>query len=168
MCSLYRTAKSPKSGCEQLALDIPERLEFQSIPRGIQKEHRGLLAGLTLKANVGFDQESNSRTPDFVCKFLPSIHGQDDSIVWNGNLMAIHQILGEFPGLLCGKPTVQMDDDLVTKDIKVDPMLIASALREAEGSAIKFPGLMNVPYRDRHMEGSQQSNTFEGLPATKN
>lgn len=74
--------------------------------------------------------------------------------------MAIHQIPGDFLGLFPGKPTVQMDDDLVTKDIEVDPMLIAAALRKAEGSAIKFPGLLNVPYRDRHMEGSQQSNTF--------
>lgn len=75
MCSLTKTSKLPKSGCEQLTLDISERFKFQSITRGIQKEHRGLLAGLTLKANVGFDQESNSRAPDFVGEFLPRIHG---------------------------------------------------------------------------------------------
>jgi hypothetical protein len=44
---------STRSGGEQLGWYVPEGLELQRIAGGIQQEHRGLLAGLSGKSNIG-------------------------------------------------------------------------------------------------------------------
>lgn len=44
------------SGSKDLT-GIPKRFELQRIPAGVKKKHRGLLARLTFKSNVGFDDK---------------------------------------------------------------------------------------------------------------
>ena len=46
-----------------------------------------------------------------------------------------------------------VQDDLVAEEISVDPMRVAAALLEIQYCPVEFPAELQVPNRDRQMEG---------------
>lgn len=76
--------------------DVRECFKLQGIACGIKEEHGGLLADLTLEADVGLDDEIDACAAQTVSQCLPLLHRKDDSEVRNRNIVAIYRIMVNF------------------------------------------------------------------------
>lgn len=143
------------SGGEQLRFDILEGLEFQGVATGIEEKHRGLFSRLSLKADVGFDDEFDALFLQAIRQGLPAVHRQYDAEMRNGNAVTVDGVD------VCGDAScrtngwIQVADDLVTEEIEVDPGLVAAAFTATEQVAIKGPGLGDVTHLKGEVKGSK-------------
>src|SRR5580704_8256304 len=100
-----------KSFCEQLA-NISEGLELQSIASRIEKEHGCLLTNLAFKPDIRLDDEGNACLAQSLCQPLPVPHRKHHAEVRNGNIMAVHGIVGR---LVHTAASLQMCDNLMAE-----------------------------------------------------
>ena len=101
--------------------------------RRITKEHGGLLAGLTGKPDVRRQHKRNPLRGELICQRLPIIHLQNRTQVGHG-----HQMLGHMAGVGGGKGFAQVQRNLVTKKVKVDPGVGAAPFAAAQHAAVEL------------------------------
>jgi len=115
--------------------DIGEGLELQSVARRVEKKHRSLLANLALEANVRLDYETDTCAAETVGQLLPFFHRKHNAKMRNWNIVAINGIMMAIP---LARGWLQMSDDLVTKEIEVDPLRGTAAFRTSQCRPIEL------------------------------
>lgn len=114
---------------------VREGFEFQSVACGIKEEHGGLLAYLSFEADVGLDDKGDVGGSEAVCEGLPGLHGENDAEVRHGDFVSVYSIV-----VLDGRASARfvVRNDLVTEEVKVDPLRGAATFRAAKGGAVKM------------------------------
>ena len=125
-----------RSLCEQLR-HVCEGLELQSVARGIEEKHGGLLTNFALEPDIGIDFEIDVCGDQAVAKGFPCVQSQNDTKVWDGDGVAIDLVV------MCvvRQIWVQMSDYLMSVQVEVNPLITASALGQSEKSPIELAGL---------------------------
>lgn len=77
---------------EELAVDVSEGLELNSIATWVEKKHGGLFAWRSLKADMGFYDKVNPRILEVSRQFLESRNLQNCAEVRDWNIMSINGI----------------------------------------------------------------------------
>ena len=131
-------------GCEKLCGDIAEGFELERVPRGVEQEHRGLLAWLTRKAHVRLDEEAYPVPPEPLRERLPLGHLQYHAAVRNGHTVAVDRIEMRGNSSVQAERRVQMTDELVSAEIEIHPMLCASPFAASENARVEGPRLGDV------------------------
>ncbi len=123
--------------------EVVEALELQRIAGRIEEKHGSLLAHFALKANVGFDHKHHARTLQPFRERLPLVHREHDAEVGDWHVVPVDWIA--MLGLCCRFPAMfDVRDDLVPKQIEVDPLRSTPALRAAKNCPIKVPGGVQI------------------------
>src|SRR5476649_53324 len=126
---------------EELA-DIFKRLKFQSVLARIEQKHRGLLANLSLKANIGFYHKRRAMRGQARRQHFPVIPLEHHAKMRYRDVMSIDRIgMGV---LLAGGFRMFVDDQLMAEKIKIHPLLAAAAFFTTKNLAIKMAGGGNV------------------------
>ena len=108
---------------------VGEGLELQRVAGGVEEEHRRLLAGLALEADLRLDDELRSRPPSAcAASALPLRQGQDRPEVAHRHVVAVDRIGRLVPDLV----RRQVGHDLVAVEVEVDPFVAGAPLGAAE------------------------------------
>lgn len=131
---------------------VRKALELQGIAAGVAKEHRGLLTSLPGKAHMRFDTKHRPcRTQPFRQR-IPVSAFQHDTEMRHRNIVAVDRIVV----LFSGTPRRKMRDDLMPKQIEVNPVIGTAALFTSEHLAVKFTRRGKAVYREGQMEGTDR------------
>ena len=82
-----------RSAPEDLGV-VLERLELERVARGIEYEHRRLLAGLPGEAGVRFDHELDAGGKQPIGQLLPLRRAQQQAEMRNGHVVAVDRVVG--------------------------------------------------------------------------
>lgn len=119
---------------------ILEGFKLKGIATRVQEKHGGLLAYLSLEANVGLNDKFNAVGFELVCEVVPLLPTENSAEVANWNIFSIHLVsfgVGEFIRLdVCRK--------LVTKEVEVNPLVSAPSNITAQEASIKLAGFFDV------------------------
>ncbi len=136
---------------------IRKGFEFQGVSGWIVEEHRRLFAHFTLEADIGFDLKLLACGNQSVRQRLPLVHCQHHPEVWDRHGMPVNRIMVNLFGIR--RLRLVMRDDLVPKQIEVNPLRRASPLRtpqlapvKSSGSVQVVDGECNVKWRDGHIQ----------------
>jgi len=123
---------------------VGEGLELECVTCGIQKEHGRLLTNLAFKAGVGLDDEVHASSANPLGKLLPLLLREHDAEVRNGHIMTIHGVAIKIHSVAwCGARLV-VRDNLMTKEIEVDPVFCAAAFWTPQNSAVEVTRCVEV------------------------
>ena len=114
-------------------IHIPKSLEFQGITRWIQEKHGGLFPDFAFKPDVGLDNKGDALGPKRFGEPLKGIPGEHHAVMRNGNILPVYGV--GVQGLFGLRFVV--NDDLMTKDVKIDPMITASAFFASQDIPVK-------------------------------
>src|ERR1700722_16327827 len=113
---------APWSSSKQLAVDIPECLEFQGIARWIEEKQGGLLTGLPFETDVGLNDKLDPVLLQPVCQRLPIVHFQHYAAVWYRNPMTINRVVVSGNMSLRTEGAVEVTDELMTEQVEINPV----------------------------------------------
>jgi hypothetical protein len=113
--------------------DVPESLELERIARGIEEEHRRLLAHLALEAHVGLDHEADAGFLEAPGEGLPLGHREDRAEVAHRHVVAVHGARLSMARFL----RREVRDHLVAVEVEVHPALRAAAFGTPEEAAVE-------------------------------
>ena len=104
-----------------------KRLQLDRVPRGVREEHSGLLTGLSFKPRIGLDYKIDLVSQPF-CEFAPGRQIKHKTKVSNRHFFVID------PSPACSATILggEVRNDLVSKEIEIDPMLTAAPFGAAE------------------------------------
>src|SRR4051812_34551969 len=111
---------------------VGESLELQCVSGWVEEEHRPLLAGLALEADVRFDHELDRRGAEPVGQLVELRDGQDQAEVRHGYVVAVDRVVDAL-----GAGRGQVGDELVAVEVPVHPGVGAAALLETEYLAVE-------------------------------
>lgn len=116
-----------------------------------------MFSDLALKAGVGLNDKANASGTQAFGEELPVPLCQDNSKMWNRNIMPIDRIAMQ-RRILCGGAGFVMSDDLVAEEVKVDPVLCAPALRQTQYRAVEVPGSFEIIDREGNVKRTQRGH----------
>src|SRR5690606_36977816 len=103
----------------------------------------------TLEPDIWCDDEIDLFLFKFHCKVLEYIPLQHHSEMRDGDILSVHRIAAR----CCGGIFLQVNDQLVAKEVEVDPMVAASAFCATQGFAIKGTGAFQITDGDSEVKG---------------
>ena len=115
---------------------ILEALELQRISTGVQKEHSRLLTRFTFEPDIGFDDEVGAVFAQNFGEAVPILPRQHSAEMADRDIFPVHACCAHGVAVIRRK----MRYNLMTKKVKIDPVLTASPLGAAEKRAIKSAG----------------------------
>ena len=118
---------------------VCKALDLNRIAAGVGKEHGPLLAGLTLKANLWRQNELGVGCLQALGQCQPVGLEQNHAQVGHG-----HHVVADLAGVGHGKGLAQVQGDLVTEEVEVDPGVGAAAFAAAEDAAVEAAGFVQV------------------------
>ena len=127
---------------------IGQAFEFERITGGIGQEEGCLLTDLAFEAYTWRDQKFGAGMFQPGRKIPPGVHVQNDTKVPRRYGVAIYRI---GPGVR-GIAVDEMQRDLVTKKVQIDPTRRRAAGFAAKQTAIEFCGSVKIGYRDREVK----------------
>jgi hypothetical protein len=138
--------------CENLRL-VLEGLEFKRVAGGIAEEHGGLLAGLSLKADMRLDDEANAFGLQADCELMPLVPAEDEPEMGNRDIVAIDFV---HRAIRCGigalAPGREMGDNLMAMKIEVDPVRAGTAFGTTEKAPVEISRAGEIIDRESKME----------------
>ena len=137
--------------CEKLT-DILEGFELEGVAGRVEEEHGGLFAREVFEADIGFDDKFDPAGFEPAFQLVPVFPVQYYTIMRDGYVMTIDGIMVQT--FRYGRPGFQVNDELMTKEIKVNPVIGASAFFAAQYIAVKSPGFGEIVDRDGYVKGS--------------
>src|SRR3954467_13304424 len=143
-----RNAGHECSGREELRLDILECLELQGIPGRVQEKQGGLLARLTLEADVRLDDKLHAVLFQPLSQPLPVAHFQHDAKVWNGHTMPIHRVVVGGDASIRTQAGVQMTHKLVPEQVEIHPFTRTAPLGTPEQPLVEAARFLDVAHLD--------------------
>ena len=112
---------------------ILEALELQRISTGVQKEHSRLLTRFTFEPDIGFDDEVGAVFAQNFGEAVPILPRQHSAEMADRHIFPVHNI-GGFIRLVS---LSQMETDLMTEKIEINPALSLAALGAAQQFAVE-------------------------------
>tara|TARA_R110002020_G_scaffold137434_2_gene306617 strand:+ start:154251 stop:154745 length:495 start_codon:yes stop_codon:yes gene_type:complete len=131
--------------------DILKGLKFQSVTGRVIKEHGGLFAYQTFKTDIWFYHELDIFGPKCCGKIVKLFPFQYNAIMGNGYVLSIHGIGVQGT---CIPNWFVMDYQLVSKEVKIHPVVATSPFRATKDFPIKGSALVKVMYGDGDVKGS--------------
>ncbi|SBV34318.1 protein of unknown function [uncultured Sphingopyxis sp.] len=113
---------------------ISKGLELERIARGVEKEHRRLLARLAREARVRFDHECDIVRLQPLGERLPFGGRQHDAEMRHGHVMPVDRIMRR----PAARRIDAVRDDLVAVEIEVDPVGGAASFGTAENRSVEM------------------------------
>jgi hypothetical protein len=150
---IVRIAAVRLVGGEQLRFDVLKCFELERIAGGIEEEHRGLFAGLTLEARVRLDDEFDAVAPDPFGQFGPLSRPQHHATVRYRNTLSVDRVEMAGQSTVQTQSGIQMADELMAIEIEVDPLRAAAAFPATENVAVESAGFGDVAYLKGNVEG---------------
>ena len=135
---------------------ILERFELECISRGIEQEHRRLLADLTTESNAGFDNEVHSGVMQARRERMPCIPIKHNAEVRNGHILSVDLV--DVQRL---SARIEMRDDLMPEEIEVNPFVRATPFGACEAPAIEIPRGAEVVNGYRQVKGGRHRATMD-------
>src|SRR5690606_1638901 len=132
---------------------IGKSLEFKGVSAGVDKKHRGLLANLSTKSYGRSDDEVSSFIFQTFCQILPLRHCQNNPEMGDWHILSINRIGHRTRSHIF----VQMCDNLMTKQVEINPGAAASTFFTSEQAAIELARRRQVVNRESQMERAQLS-----------
>lgn len=129
---------------EELAFDVAKPFEFEGIAGGIEEEHGALFPGEAFETNVGFDDEFIDYFAHLFCECLPLIEGHDHAAMGNRDGVIVYGVVDLLDSAVFAEVGIEMNDELVSKHIVVDPVFVASPFWKSEFHAVKLAGFGDV------------------------
>ncbi len=120
--------------CEKL-FDVPEGFELEGIAGRVEEEHGCLFTGKAFEADIGFDDEFDGAGFQLAFEVMPFIPVEDDAIVRYGYIVTVNGIGVE--AFFFGRPWFQVYNELVAIEIKINPLIGATAFFAAEDVPVK-------------------------------
>ena len=139
-----------------------ECLEFESISGWIQEEHGGLFTDFAFEADVRFDREFDSSADEPISEEFPIGDLENNAKMRNGHIMAVDPIVMCRLLNAVRKWRRVVGDDLVAKQIEVDPGVRAAALWTIEYVAIETASLLEVMDWEGEMKWTQFGHWIRG------
>ena len=134
--------------CEQL-VRILERLELKGVSERVIQEKSGLLAHLTLEADTGLDDKPLPRLTQSLGQLVPGLPGKHDAEMRHRYLLAIYGI-GSLN--MASVRTIQVRDQLMTKQVEIHPLAAAASFRTTEQAAVERTRRSQVVHRNGKMK----------------
>lgn len=129
---------------------IPECFELKRVARWIEKEHRGLLADLPFESNVRFNHKINVGRGESAGKFLPCFPLKHHAKVGYRNIVTIHRVVVYLRLRIAGR--FVMGNDLMAKEIEINPFVSTSTFTTPQQINIKTTCLGNISNRKGEMK----------------
>ena len=126
---------------------ISKCLELHRIPRGIEEEHRPLLAYFALETDIRLDHEVDLASFQAIGKFVELRYPQNHAKVRHRYVMPVNRVRRR-----CIRALYEMGDDLVTVEIPVHPCRIGATHRTSEQLSVKVPSRVEIIDWDSEME----------------
>ena len=120
-------------------IPISKAFDLYRVAAGVAKEHRPLLSGLAFKAYLWLQDKLRIGGFEAFGQGQPVGLEQDDAEVGHG-----HHVLADLAGVADSKGLAQMQRNLVTKEVEVDPGVGAAAFAAAKGVAVEATGGIEV------------------------
>ena len=125
-------------------------LNSKGVSRRVEQEHRPLLTGLPLEADMGLDDELDIRGSQAIGEFVELRDRQDQAEVRDRDVVSVDRIVD-----LLRPAGRQVRDHLVAVQVPVHPGVCAAALPEAEHFAVEAAGGGQVVDGHRQMESRE-------------
>src|SRR5699024_2408258 len=132
---------------------ILERLEFKCISAGIKQKHGSLFARFPREANVGLDHEIDVASTQAFGQGFPFIPLKDDAEMRYRDIVPIHRICMSV--CLCFGFWMLVDHELMSVEVKVDPLGRGPAFGQPKNVCIKPSGGSQIMYRDGQVKWGQ-------------
>jgi hypothetical protein len=118
---------------------IPESLRFDGVAAGIAEKHRALLAWLAFEPDNGRYVEGHVIVFESFCERKPGIEREDDAEMRHHHLM-----LADNPGARDLEWFADVQGDLVSEKIEIDPGFCAAPFQASQNASIESAGLLQV------------------------
>src|SRR5262245_10330130 len=135
---------------EQLARDVAECLELERIAARVGEEHRRLLAGQSLEANMRLDDEIRAGLLQARGEGLPVRHLEHHAEVRHRHVVAVDRVVRRPAGAIAFHGVA---DELVPEEVEVDPVGRASTFGAAEDPAVERARTREVAHGNGEVKG---------------
>jgi hypothetical protein len=153
--SVQRWVVGCASPGEELA-QVGEGFKLECVAGWVQEEHRGLLTNLAFETSVGLDDEVHASYTNALGKLLPLGLRENDAEVRYRYIVAINSVAVELSPVAGRSAWFVVRDDLMTKEIEIDPVFRATALWTPENRAVEVPRCIEVVNRKGDMKRTPQ------------
>jgi len=147
--------------CKQLRW-VLERFEFQRVAGRVVQKECGLFAHESWKTDMRFDFKALAGLTQALHERMPLRPFEDHAEMRHRYLMPVDGVRGLHVRPGAG---IQMRNELMTEQIEIDPMGIATTLGTAEDRAVKSSRRTQVMDRNREMKGADHGRSLPGWAA---